>query len=80
MLKCYKIGVTDAITSQTAKKSDNNVFRSKQTTNKVPTNIITPFKVRKKVRLKFLRPKYIKKRKCYVFSGYKERNKVLLFF
>ena len=50
MLKCYKIGATDAITSQTAKKSDNNVFGSKQTTNKVPTNIITPFKVRKKVR------------------------------
>ena len=50
MLKCYKIGATDAITNQTAKKSDNNVFGSKQTTNKVPTNIITPFKVRKKVR------------------------------
>ena len=62
------------------KKSENNVFRSKQKTNGVPTNIIIGVKARKKVRLMFSRPKYIKNGKCYVFSGYKERNNVPFVF
>ena len=79
-LKCNKIGATNGITSQAAKKRKNYVFRSKKTTNKVPPNMITGLQVGKKIRLMFWRPEYIMKGKCYVFSGYKERNKVLFLF
>ena len=48
-----KITSTDVITSLTTKSSKNNVFTSKQTTNKVPSNIFRGFEVGTKVRLMF---------------------------
>ena len=80
ILKYYRLGATVAITNETAKKSENTVFRSKQKTSKVPANIITGFKVTKKVRFMFSRPKYIRKGRCHVFSGYKTRNTVPFIF
>ena len=47
-LKCNKIGATNGITSQAAKKRKNYVFRSKKTTNKVSPKMITGLKVRKR--------------------------------
>ena len=58
------------------KKRRNNVSRSKQTTTKVPSNLFRDFEEAKKVRLIFLRPKDKMKSKCYVFSSYKQTNKV----
>ena len=51
-------------------------LRSKQTIKKIETNIITGFKLKKKVRLIFSRAKYIMKGKCYVFSDYQEIKRV----
>ena len=47
----------DAITSDTAKNRKNNVFKSKQTTKKVPRNMFRGSEVRTKVQLKFSRSK-----------------------
>ena len=69
----------DVITSETAKNNKNNVFRSKQTTKKVAPNIFRRLEVTGKVWLMFQRPEDTMKWKCYVFSAYKQRNKVRLF-
>ena len=79
-LKCTKITSTDVITSLTAKNRKNNVFRSKQTTKKVPSNIFRGLEVRGKLRLMFWRPKDSMKGKNYVLSGYKKTNKVFLVY
>ena len=79
-LKCNKIGAADGITSLRSKNSRNNVFRRKQTTNKVPPNKFRGFEVRRKVRLKFWRQKDSMKGKCYPFSGFKQRNKAYLVY
>ena len=52
-LKCNKIGAADGITSLRSKNSRNNVFRRKQTTNKVPPNIFRRLELKQKVRLMF---------------------------
>ena len=49
MLKLKKIGAADEITSSTAKSSKNNVFTTKETTDKVPPNIFRSFQVRKRI-------------------------------
>ena len=77
-LNCNKLGAADGITSETAKEWKNNVFTSKQTPDKSPSNIFRVLEVRKKVGLMFWRPKDTMKDKSYVFSGYKQRNKVCL--
>ena len=56
----------------------NNVFGMKQTRNKVLLNIFRGFKKERKIQLMFLIGKDTMKRKCYVFSCYKDRNKVCL--
>ena len=66
--------------NQTERNDRNNVFRSKQTTNKVPPKIFRGFEVRRKVRLIFWKPKHNMKRKCYVFSCYEQRDKVWLVY
>ena len=71
-LKSNKIGTTYAIT----KSSRNKVYRTKQRRNKGPSNIFRGFQVSKMVRLIFLTTKENMKGKCYIFSCYKERNKV----
>ena len=75
-----KICAADAITSYTGKKSTNNEFRTKQTTNKVPHNIVRGFEVRTKVRLMFWTWKESMKGKCYIFSCYKRKNNVRLVY
>ena len=77
-LKCNNIGVADVIRNVKLKNSKNNVFRSKQTTNKVLLNISRAFEVRKNVGLVFWRLKDSKKENCSVFSSYKQRSKVRL--
>ena len=58
------------------KNSNNNVFRRKQTINKVPHIMFRGFAVRRNVLLIFRRPKDSMKGKCYAVTGYKRRNKV----
>ena len=58
----------------------NNVFRSKETTKMVVLKLFRGFEARRKPRLLFWRPKNTMKDKCYVFSGYKERNKDCLVY
>ena len=60
--------------------SRNNVFKRKQRRNKVPPKIFRGFEVRKKTRLMVWKQKDTMKSKCYVFSGYKQRNKVFLVY
>ena len=79
-LQRNKIGPAQTITSWTAKNSRNNVFRKKQTTNKILPNVFRRCEVRTKVRLMFWRSKKSMKCECYVFSGYKQRNKVCLVY
>ena len=76
--KCNRIAVSDPITSWTSKTSINKLLRSRQTTKKVPPNIIRGFKVRKKVRLMFWRPKHSMKGKSCAFNHSKQRNKLSL--
>ena len=57
-----------------------DVLRRKQTIENVPAKILRGFDVIKKVRLSFSRPKDNMKEKCYVFSGYKQINKVSLMY
>ena len=78
-LKCKKI-IANAIRSWTTKNRRNSVFRSKEKTNKVPPNIFRDSEVRKKLRFMFWRPNDSMKGKCYVFSGYKQRNKLCLVY
>ena len=47
---------------------------------KQTTNIFRDFKVSRKIRLMFSRPKGSMKGKCYVCSGYKQRNNVCLLY
>ena len=47
---------------------------------KVLHNIFRLFEVRKKVRLMFWKPKDSMKAKCYVFSDYKQRNKLCFLY
>ena len=54
---------------KTAKSSRNSILRSKENTNKVPSNIFRDLEIRKKVRLVFREPKYSMKGKYYVFRG-----------
>ena len=61
-------------------KRRNNVFRSKETTNRVPPKIFGSLKIRKKVPLMFWRLQESMKGKCYVFSRYKQWNKVCLVY
>ena len=61
-------------------KRRSNIFRSKQTTKKVPPKIFQGLKVRKKVRKMFWKLKNSTKGKCYVFRGYKQRNNVFLVY
>ena len=77
-LKCKNICAADPIDNLTAKNSRNNAFRRKETTNKILLNISGGFKVRRKVRLMLWRPNDDNKGKCYIFSAYKERNKMFL--
>ena len=56
--------------------SRNNVFRGKQTTNKVPSNIFRGFELRTKVQLMFWGPNNSMKGKGDIFSGYKQTSKV----
>ena len=49
----FKIGDADPITSVAGRNSRNNVFRCKETTNKVLLNIFRGFKVTGKVILMF---------------------------
>ena len=56
----------------------NNVFRGKQATKKITLIIFRALEVRKKVRLIIWTPEDTMKGKCYVFSGYKKKNKVCL--
>ena len=59
------------------KKSANNLFRSKEPTNKVPRNIFRGFEARKKGRLMFRKPQRTAwKLIVSFFSTYKKRNKV----
>ena len=46
----------------------------------VTPNMFRGFEVRKKVRLTFLRLNDINKCKCYVFRGYKQRNKAYVVY
>ena len=48
-----KICAADGITTQNATNQDNNLFRRKQTKNKVARNIFRGMEVRTKVRLMF---------------------------
>ena len=52
----------------------------KEKTNKIPPNKCRDVEVRKKVRLMFGRRQDSMNSKCYVFSSYKQRNKVPLVF
>ena len=45
-----------------------------------PPNMFRGFDLRGKVRLTFSQRKDIMKRKCYVFSKYKQRNKVCVVY
>ena len=50
-LKCNKIRDAHLIPSKTTKITVTNVFRRKETINKVPRSIFTGYTVRRKVRL-----------------------------
>ena len=76
----YKIGATDVIITLTAKNSRNNVFRRKQTANKLLPKIFRGLEVRRKGKFMFSTTKDSMKGKYYVFSGYKQRNKVFLVY
>ena len=64
-LKCNKVDVADPIKNLTAKNSKNNVFKSKQRTNKVRLNTSRGFEGRKKIRLMLRRPQDSMKGKCF---------------
>ena len=51
---------------------------NKQTKNNVPPKIFRGFEVRRKVGFMFSRPKNTITGKCYVCTGFKQRNKVCL--
>ena len=61
------------------KNSTNKAFSTKETRNKVPLKLRC-LEVRKNVRLMFWMRKEYKKDKCYLFSGYKESNKLWLMY
>ena len=65
-------------TTWTAKNSRNNVFRKKETPNKVPSKIFSDLEGTRKVRLMFLTTNYIMNGKCYFLRSYNQRNKVCL--
>ena len=46
------MGAADPITAKRRKNSRNNVFRSKQTNNKLPPNIFRSFEERRNIRVK----------------------------
>ena len=52
------------------------VFRSRETTNKLPPKIYRAFEVRRNVRIFFGRSKDSLKGKYYVFSHFKQRKKM----
>ena len=79
-LNCNKIRAAATINGETGKNNRINVFRTKQTTNKILPKTFRPFHVRKKVPLTFWRPKDGKKGKYYVLSAYKQRNTVCLVY
>ena len=79
-IKGNNIDAADAITSETAKNYTNNVFRKKQRTKNVLPNKFAGFELKGKVKLMFGKTKDSMKRKCYVFSSYKQRNKVFLLY
>ena len=62
------------------KSSANNVFRSKETRNKIPPKVFRGFETGRKVQFMFSRPRDNMKRKFYGFSNHKERNKVCLIY
>ena len=62
------------------KKNKNIVLRSPLTTKKVPSKMFRGFKVRKKVRLMFSRPKDSMKGKRSVLRSHKQRIKVLMVY
>ena len=62
------------------KKAEIIYLEAKKKKKRVLRNIIPGFKGRKNVRLIFSAPSDIMKDKCYVFSSYKQRNKVWLVY
>ena len=80
ILKCKKIDHADAIISEAATNTGNNVFSRKHTPNKASRNIFRDLKPGEKVRLVFWRAKKSMTGKCYVARGYKQRNQVFLLY
>ena len=62
------------------RNSRKNVFTSKETRSKVPSNIFRGFEVKKRYDSCFEGQRTALQDKCYVFSGYKKRCKVRLVF
>ena len=79
--KWKKIRATDTIKCWTKKEPRKNLFRKKQTTNKVPANILRGAEVKKKkLRFMFWTPKDSRKPKWNVYSSYKQRHKIGLLY
>ena len=73
-LNWNKIDAADGITGETAESNRNNVFRTNQTTNKIPPKIFKRFQIRKKLPLMYWRPMENMKGKCCAFADLKQSN------
>ena len=62
------------------KAAEITYLQENKTRSKVSRNIFRSFEVRKKIRLMYWTPNNSIKGKCYVFSRYKQRNKMCLLY